>query len=64
MCHAFFYWDAVMNRLPEDLPNEHVLLYPPEDRVSFIPATDPKFSKSKSSAELPAKSVLPKEDES
>ena len=42
-----------MSRQPDELPNEHVLCYPPELQGNFLRADDDLFSCIKSSAEEP-----------
>ena len=47
-----------MHRQPEDLPNEHVLMYPPELAGPFEPITDLKFQRATPSIETPSKTVV------
>lgn len=47
-----------MSRAPEELPNEHVLMYPPELAGPFEPITDRKFQLAIPSIETPTKTVV------
>lgn len=46
------------HRTPDQLPNEHVLMYPPELATPFLPITDHIFNCQFPSSESPGKEYV------